>query len=107
MNTPTLRYAVLGMGGIAQVHLNQISALPGVKVVGLNDTTDPTGWRVPPAHAAVPRFQDAEKLLAETKPDLVSVCTPNKFHHGLTLLALKHGAHVVCEKPMAMSRSRL
>ena len=103
MNSPSLRYAVIGVGGIAQVHLNQISVLPGVTVVGLCDPTDPQGWRVPAAHVAVPRFQDAEKMLRETRPDLVSICTPNKFHHPLTLLALKYGAHVTCEKPLAMT----
>lgn len=101
-NSP-LRYAVIGTGGIAQVHLKDIAGQPGVTVVGLADTADPKTWRVPEAHTAVPRFQDAEKMLRETKPDLVSVCTPNKFHHPLTLLALKHGAHVSCEKPLAMT----
>ncbi len=103
MSASELRYAVIGMGGVAHFHLNQISVLPGVAVVGLCDPTDPQGWRVPAAQAGVPRFQDAEKMLRETKPDLVSICTPNKFHHALTLLALRHGAHVACEKPMAMT----
>jgi predicted dehydrogenase len=103
MKPPALRYAVIGMGGVAHVHLNGISPQPGVTVVGLADPTDPAEWRVPADHAAVPRFQDAEKMLRETKPDLVSICTPNKFHHDLTLLALRHGAHVACEKPLAMT----
>jgi hypothetical protein len=42
-------------------------------------------------------------MLRETRPDLVSICTPNKFHHPATLLALEHGAHVMSEKPMAMT----
>jgi predicted dehydrogenase len=103
MILPPLRYALIGMGGVSHVHLTGISAQPGVTVVGFADPTDPAGWRVPAAHAAVPRFQDAEKLLRETRPDLVSICTPNKFHHDLTLLALSLGAHVACEKPMAMT----
>jgi len=103
METPALRYAVIGMGGIASYHLSGIAAQPGVTVVGLSDTADPKGWRVPAAQAAVPRFQDAEKMLRETRPDLVSICTPNRFHCELTLLALKHGAHVACEKPLAMT----
>lgn len=103
METSPLRYAVIGMGGVAQTHLNSIASLPGVKVVGLADVTPPEGWRVPPAHAAAPRFQDVAKLLTETRPELVSICTPNKFHHEFALLALRHGAHVACEKPMAMT----
>jgi predicted dehydrogenase len=101
-NTP-LRYAVVGLGGVAQVHLRDIASQPGVTVVGFADATDPKTWRVPAAHAAVPRFQSVEKMLRETRPDLVSICTPNKFHCEFTLLALKYGAHVACEKPMAMT----
>lgn len=103
MPNPTLRYAVIGAGGIAHVHLKDIAGQPDVAVVGLADPADPKTWRVPADYAAVPRFQDAEKMLRETKPDLVSICTPNKFHHPLTLLALQLGAHVVCEKPLAMN----
>ena len=42
-------------------------------------------------------------MLDKVKPDLVSVCTPNKFHAEQTLAALAVGAHVACEKPMAMN----
>ncbi len=103
MSSTPLRYAVIGAGGIAQFHLSSIASLPEVTVVGLADPADPKLWRIAGPHAAAPRFQDAETLLRETRPDLVSICTPNKFHHAATLLALKHGAHVACEKPMAMT----
>jgi predicted dehydrogenase len=103
MANPILRYAVIGAGGIAQVHLQAIAGLPGIKVVGIADPADPKTWRLSGPHADAPRFTDAEAMLRETKPDLVSVCTPNKFHHPFTLLALEHGAHVACEKPMAMT----
>lgn len=103
METQPLRYAVIGAGGIALMHLRDIGAKPAVTIVGIADPADPKAWRVPADYAAVPQFQDAEKMLRETKPDLVSICTPNKFHLPMTLLALQHGAHVVCEKPMAMT----
>ena len=103
MEPPPLRYAVIGMGNVAAYHLRGITAQPGVTVVGLADVTDPRTWKVPAEQAAVPRFQDADKMLRETRPDLVSVCTPNKFHCEYTLLALQRGAHVMCEKPMAMT----
>lgn len=103
MSTPTLRYAVIGAGGISGMHLNAIAALPGVELVGISDPADPARWRLPAAYAGAPRFQDPEELLRETRPDLVSICTPNKFHCELTLLALAQGAHVACEKPMAMT----
>ena len=103
MSNSSLRYAVIGAGGIAQVHLQAIATLPGVEVVGIADPADPKTWRISGPHAEAPRFTDMALMLQATKPDLVSVCTPNKFHHPATLLALEHGAHVACEKPMAMN----
>ncbi|WP_162864470.1 Gfo/Idh/MocA family protein, partial [Escherichia coli] len=35
--------------------------------------------------------------------DTVVICTPNKFHADLSIEALNHGVHVLCEKPMAMT----
>ena len=92
MTDTPLRYAVIGAGGIAQVHLQAIATLPGVTVVGIADPADPQTWRISGPPAAAPRFQDMATMLRETRPDLVSVCTPNKFHHPATLLALRSAA---------------
>lgn len=50
----------------------------------------------------IPRaYGDWEKMLAEVRPDIVSVCTPNAYHKEQTIAALEVGAHVLCEKPVA------
>lgn len=52
----------------------------------------------------IPNFYtDAEKMLMEQKPDVVSVCVPNCFHKQYTMMALQHGANVLCEKPLAFT----
>jgi predicted dehydrogenase len=103
MSITPIRYAVIGAGGISATHLHAIAKLPAVEVVGISDPADPSTWRMPDGYEAVPKFTDPAKMLRETKPDLVSICTPNKFHAELSILALEHGAHVACEKPMAMT----
>lgn len=37
--------------------------------------------------------------------DLVCITTPPVLHREMTLLAIKHGKHILCEKPMAMTAS--
>ena len=98
-----LRYALLGAGAAARSHLAAIAHQPGVSLVGIADPADPDTWRISGEYAAAVRFADAEALLQTLNPDLVSICTPTRFHCELTLLALHAGAHVVCEKPMAMT----
>jgi predicted dehydrogenase len=51
----------------------------------------------------VSAYDSLEELLQREAIDVVHVCTPNALHVDQTLFALEHGAHVVCEKPLATS----
>ena len=47
-------------------------------------------------------FTDPKQLLVQTKPDIVSIATPNEAHFEMTKLAIEHGVSVViCEKPIS------
>jgi predicted dehydrogenase len=46
-------------------------------------------------------YYDPREMLRQESLDVVSVCTPNKFHAEATLTALEAGCHVLCEKPVA------
>jgi len=48
-------------------------------------------------------YTDAHLLLAQEKPDVVSVCLPTWLHRQYTVMALESGAHVLCEKPLALN----
>ncbi len=54
------------------------------------------GERFPKAQ----KFTDFRKLMDEESIDAVCVCTPDHIHAPATVLALKHGKHVYCEKPL-------
>ena len=43
------------------------------------------------------------KLPEDERMDFVSIVTPNHVHYGPAKLALQHGFHVVCDKPLAFS----
>jgi len=48
-------------------------------------------------------YTDYKKLLREVKPKIAIVALPNYLHERVTIAALDAGAHVLCEKPMAMN----
>lgn len=48
-------------------------------------------------------YTDADKMLESERPDIVSVCVPNKLHKEYTVKALEYGANVICEKPLAVT----
>jgi predicted dehydrogenase len=48
-------------------------------------------------------FSDYKEMLREIKPDIVTIATESGLHHDIAVACLKSGAHVICEKPMALS----
>ena len=100
--TPALRVAVVGLG-IGKTHIQGWRAHPNVSVVAVADPDTQRLNNVATEFNITGRYADLGDLLAAEKPDVVSICTPNKFHKALTLQALAAGCHVLCEKPMALS----
>jgi len=98
-----LRAVVVGTGAIARgSHLPALARLAEegeTEVVAAVDIDADTvaafcaGARIP--HACT----DLDRMLAERRPDLVTVCTPPTLHRPQTVAALRAGAWVRCEKP--------
>ena len=95
----SLRTAIVGTGYVARVHAYALREL-GVPVAAVCGRS--TTGELADELGAAP-YDDLGRLLETEQPDVLHVCTPNAAHAGQTLLALEHGAHVVCEKPLAVS----
>ncbi len=48
-------------------------------------------------------YTDYKAMLDAEELDIISVSLPNYLHKPVTIDALRAGAHVICEKPMAMN----
>jgi predicted dehydrogenase len=53
--------------------------------------------------AEVQVYADYRKMLAELKPDIVTIAAESGKHKDIALACLEAGCHVICEKPMALS----
>lgn len=103
MEKKIFRVAVIGNGMIANAaHIPAWKDLKDdVVLVGVADIR-PSAAQETAARYQIPHwYSDPQKMLDELKPDIVSVCTPNVYHKQWTIAALKSGAHVLCEKPIA------
>ena len=48
-------------------------------------------------------FTDVDEMIASDLFEAVVIATPNDTHHPFATRALRHGLHVLCEKPLALS----
>jgi len=99
-----LRAAVIGLGMMGRAHVRVWNELvEGVELVAVADS-DPDALREATATSAVHGYADAEALLRGESIDLVSVVVPTSLHLPTALAALRAGAHVLVEKPIAATR---
>lgn len=97
-----LKIGVIGLG-MGKGHIRGYLTHHACDVVAIADPDPKRLKEVGEAYKISRRYATGEAMIAKEKLDIVSVATPNKFHAPLTIKALKRGAHVLCEKPMAMN----
>ncbi len=98
------RISLVGCGRIAKEgHLPYLRENKLVELVGAMDVNEKNRADICAKFDIGGSYEDAEKMLDETRPDGVLLCTPNWIHKDLTLMAAERGIHVFCEKPMAVN----
>jgi predicted dehydrogenase len=100
-----LRGVLVGCGGISDAWLGTLAVLPTVELVGLVDLNLAAAQARKDKHglAAAQTGDDLRAMLRAVRPDVVFDCTVPEAHTGVTLAALRHGCHVLGEKPLADS----
>jgi UDP-N-acetyl-2-amino-2-deoxyglucuronate dehydrogenase len=96
-------YVLIGCaGGIARTHLDAIKQIPEIDLVAMSDVNFEAGDKRAEEFGA-DFFTDHKQMLAEIKPDVAVICTPHPSHPDIALDCFNAGAHVLTEKPMAIS----
>jgi len=98
-----LKVAIIGCGSIAiHRHVPEYAANENVEIVAFVDPVAERAQKLSDKYGGKV-YTDHKTMLAAEKPDAVSVCTPNALHAPISIDAANAGAHVLCEKPMAIS----
>lgn len=100
-----MKFAVIGVAGyIAPRHLRAISEI-GAKTVAAVDPWDSVG-RLDSFGFDI-RYGKQVSMLDDIDFDWLTVCSPNYLHSEHCLYGLKHGANVICEKPLVLHQRDL
>lgn len=100
-----LKVCIIGCGMIAvSAHIPAYKAhSEDYEIAAVCDVFEASAKKVADEQGIPNWYTDAEKMLKEQKPDVVSVCAPNMLHKQYVMLALSYGANVLCEKPLELS----
>ena len=106
------KIVLIGCGRISSKHIE--AALVNSERVRLVACCDPVLERAtvraqeynsvfPKTKVAV--YRDYREMLRKEKPDICAIATESGYHAEIAIACFRAGAHVICEKPMALSMS--
>ncbi len=100
----TIRVGTIGASFAKAAYLPALSTVDDAELVAISSA------RLSSAQATADQFgipnvyDNWEKMIGEHELDLVCIATPTIYHAPMAISALKAGAHILCEKPMAMNQ---
>lgn len=98
-----IKFAVIGQGHIGKRHAEMIRRNPEAELIAVCDLLTIEKLNL---NDLKEKFYSSveELLLAHPEVEVVTICTPNGLHAHHSLAALEAGKHIVCEKPMALTK---
>ena len=101
MTTPPPTVGVIGLG-YGRAHVPAFQAV-GCRVVAVCQRDLSSAKTIADRYGVPGVFQRWEEMLDRARPGIVVIATPPHLHHAIARRAFAQGAHVVCEKPVAMT----
>jgi UDP-N-acetyl-2-amino-2-deoxyglucuronate dehydrogenase len=102
----SLGFAIVGAGNIAGVQVEAIKRISEARVVVITGRGEASGRALAVA-AEADWTQDLKAAVSRADVDVVSICTPSGAHMEPAVAAARAGKHLMIEKPLEITASRM
>src|SRR5579872_6174823 len=99
----TLKIGVAGLGQAAGGVMPTMMALPEIELIAGADILPEMRSGFERRYPGVRAFDSIAAMCTQSDVDAVWVSTPNKLHCEHAIEVMRHGKHVIVEKPMAIT----
>ncbi|MGH8855084.1 MAG: Gfo/Idh/MocA family protein [Telluria sp.] len=100
----TVRWGILGTGGIARAFALGLKQVPGAVLAAVGSRTPDSARNFARELGIDAAYGSYEELADATGVDIIYIATPHAMHARNAQLALRGGKAVLCEKPFAINR---
>ncbi len=101
----SLKCAVIGCGGIAQVHAGVLARQEGAELLAFADIRPERAQALAEKYGGN-AYDSIEALLDKEQPQVLHLCTPHYLHTPMAKMAAERGIHVFTEKPPVISQAQ-
>jgi predicted dehydrogenase len=98
----TLKWGILGPGGIAKLFAHDLHAV-GLDLVAVGSRSQQNADRFAQEQEVPKSYGSYQALVEDPEIDVIYIATPHSEHAKYAELAMRHGKHVLVEKPFALT----
>ncbi len=102
-----IRWGIVGPGRIAHSFAKDLKLIPGGKLTAVASRNLLNAEAFANEYGAEHRFGSYEELFRSDTVDAIYIATPHTSHAALSIAAMNHGKHVLCEKPMGINHDEV
>lgn len=103
----SLNWGILGLGKIANKFASDLALVEGCNLAAVASRSLSQAQRFQSEYDTANYYEGYESLVNDDDVDIIYIATPHNFHLEHALLAMQHGKHVLCEKPLAVNASQV
>ena len=104
--TAPIGWGILATGKIARTFAADLALVADARLVAVGSRTLDGGRGASPPSTAAGPTAPTPTLVADPEVEVVYVASPHALHLEHARLALEAGKHVLCEKPLTVTRRR-
>ncbi len=103
------RWGIIGPGSIAHNFADGLKEAPSGTLVAIASRDESRRQSFGDEYGIAPdkRYGDYATLSADPDIDTIYICTPHPFHAELSVMAMRAGKSVLCEKPAGMCAAQV
>lgn len=99
------RFVILGAGNIADRFYRAAMSMEECEVTAVASKSLEKAQKFASQHGMITAYEDYQEMLEKEKPDCAYIAVIPSSHYELTMLCLRYGVPVICEKAMFMNKA--
>lgn len=107
MKAEKIKWGIIGPGKIAGKFATSLKEVKDAELYAVASRSFERAEFFAKENGATKAYGSYEEMLQDEELDVVYIATPHVFHYEHTLLCLKNGKAVLCEKPFAINRQQV
>ncbi len=104
MGAKKIKWGIIGCGNIANKFASDLALIDDAKLVAVASRSMDRATEFGQQHNSEKAYDSYDELFLDTTIDIIYIATPHTSHAALSIKAMEHGKHVLCEKPLALNK---